>query len=284
MTGANKMLNNAFGRYDPTQATLYVYNLWKAYDGIPALNGLSLYMNKGEVLGLLGPNGSGKTTTIKIILGLLKKDEGIVNVLGYNIDKEPYEYKKLIGYVPESSTIPEYLNTYEFLYYMGRIRDISEPVLRPRIDALLTRFNLAEKKKALVTSLSKGMKQKLIFSSALLQEPKILFLDEPFIGIDPEGQFELKLIIKELMQNGCSVLLSTHLLDLAERFCDRVAIVNKGRNVATGNLKELKELAHLGKDTTLEQIFLTLTKESKVQVETGPSEQKKRKFLGFLSR
>jgi ABC-2 type transport system ATP-binding protein len=101
------MLNNIFEKYDPIFAALYVYNLWKAYDGVPVLNGLSLYMNKGEVLGLIGPNGSGKTTTIKIILGLVKKDQGAVNVVGYDIDKEAYKYKSYLGYLPEAATIPE---------------------------------------------------------------------------------------------------------------------------------------------------------------------------------
>lgn len=278
------MLNSAFEKYDPTEATLYIYNLWKAYDGIPALNSLSLYMKKGEVLGLLGPNGSGKTTTIKIVLGLLRKDQGAVNVLGFDIDKEPYLYKRFIGYVPESSTIPEYLTAYEFLYYIGRIRNISETALKARIDQLIKEFNLIDKKKSLVTSLSKGMKQKLVFSSALLEDPRILFLDEPFVGIDPEGQFELKSIIKELVQNGCSVLLSTHLLDLAERFCDRVAIINKGKNIVSGNLQELKDLAHAGKDTTLEQLFLALTKESMTQEGVESPSSKKKGFFSYFRR
>jgi ABC-2 type transport system ATP-binding protein len=278
------MLNNVFEKYDPTFATLYVYNLWKSYDGVPALNGLSLYMNKGEVLGLIGPNGSGKTTTIKIILGLVKKDQGAVNVVGYDIDKEVSKYKSYLGYVPEAANIPEYLNSYEFLYYVGRIRNIPEDVLRKRIDELFSKFNLFEKKKSLITSLSKGMKQKLVFSSTLLEDPKILFLDEPFIGIDPEGQFELKSMIKELVKSGCSVLLSTHLLDLAERFCDRVAIISRGKNVATGNLQELKDLAHAGKDTTLEQLFLSLTRESLVQEKTESPLKQKKSFLSRLIR
>ncbi|MGQ9781939.1 MAG: ABC transporter ATP-binding protein [Nitrososphaeria archaeon] len=278
------MLNSAFEKYDPNLATLYVYNLWKAYDGVPALNGLSLYMNRGEVLGLLGPNGSGKTTTIKIVLGLLKKDQGVVYVLGYDIDKDPYSYKKWIGYVPETSAIPEYLTAYEFLYYVGRIRNIPVEILKQRINVLIKEFDLADKRKSLVTSLSKGMKQKLVFSSALLGEPKILFLDEPFVGIDPEGQYELKSMMKGLVQNGCSILLSTHLLDLAERFCDRVAIISKGRNIVSGNLQELKDLAHAGKDATLEQLFLTLTKESLSQEGVELERAKKRGFFGFFRR
>ncbi len=278
------MLDSTFEKYDPNRATLYVYNLWKAYDGVPALNGLSLYMNRGEVLGLLGPNGSGKTTTIKIVLGLLKKDRGVVNVLGYDIDKDPYSYKRWIGYVPETSAIPEYLTAYEFLYYVGRIRYMPGEALKRRIDFLLEEFDLSDKRKNLVTSLSKGMKQKLVFSSALLEEPKVLFLDEPFIGIDPEGQYELKSMLKGLVQEGCSILLSTHLLDLAERFCDRVAIISKGRNIVSGNLQELKDIAHAGKDTTLEQLFLTLTRESSSQGGVELEGAKKKGFFSLFKR
>lgn len=277
------MLGDAFKGYDNKQATLYMYNIWKSYDDVEALNGLSLYMKRGEILGLLGPNGSGKTTTIKIILGLTKKDEGIVNVLGYNLEQDPINYKRYLGYVPETSTPPEYLTAYEFLYYVGRIRNIPEEMLRKRIDYLLDRFKLMTKKKDLVTSLSKGMKQKLVFSSALLEEPRILLLDEPLIGIDPEGQYELKSKIVELVQNGCSVLLSTHLLDLAEKFCDRVAIISNGKNLATGSLQELKELAHASNDSTLEQLFLSLTKES-VSQESIKTPSKGNRIFGIFRR
>jgi len=133
--------------------------------------------------------------------------------------------------------------------------------LKDRIEELLKMFRLEDKKRELLISLSKGMKQKLAFSSSLICEPKLLLLDEPFIGVDPEGQYEIKFVLKRLSEEGCAILFSTHLLDLAERFCDRVAIISKGKNVATGDLEHLKQRASLGKDTTLEQIFLTLTKE-----------------------
>ncbi|MCX8189514.1 MAG: ABC transporter ATP-binding protein [Nitrososphaeria archaeon] len=255
------MLNDAFNKYDPSQVSLYVYDVWKTYNGVKALNGISLYVKRGEILGLIGPNGSGKTTTIKIILGLIKKDKGVVNVLGYDIDKEPFKYKQFVGYVPEAALIPEYLTAYEFLYYVGRIKNVPGDVLKDKIDSFISLFGLMDKKKDLIISLSKGMKQKLIFLSSIIYEPKLLLLDEPFIGLDPEGQYEIKSILKELSESGCSILLSTHLLDFAERFCDRVAIINKGKNIATGDLEYLKKRASLGEDTTLEQIFLTLTKE-----------------------
>jgi len=272
------MSDEIFNKYDPLQATLYVYDVWKAYDGVQALNGVSLYVRKGEILGLIGPNGSGKTTTIKIILGLIKKDRGLVNVLGYDIDKNPFEYKQFIGYVPETAALPEYLTAYEFLYYVGRIRGVQDSVLKDRIEDLLKMFHLEDKKRELLISLSKGMKQKLAFSSSLICEPKLLLLDEPFIGVDPEGQYEIKSVLKRLSEEGCSILLSTHLLDLAERFCDRVAIISKGKNVATGDLEHLKQRASLGKDTTLEQIFLTLTKEG----ESGLADNRRADYKRFF--
>lgn len=271
------MFDDTFDKYDPSQATLYVYDVWKAYDGVPALNGVSIYVKKGEILGLIGPNGSGKTTTIKIILGLLKKDRGVVNVLGYDINKEPFKYKQFIGYVPEAAVIPEYLTAYEFLYYVGRIRTVSENVLKDKIEDFMKLLGLIDKKKELIVSLSKGMKQKLIFLSSLICEPKLLLLDEPFIGIDPEGQYEIKSILKGLSENGCSILLSTHLLDFAERFCDRVAIINKGKNIATGDLEHLKQRVSLGEDTTLEQIFLTLTKDQSGVKDNRMFEEKERR-------
>ncbi|MGB9727874.1 MAG: ABC transporter ATP-binding protein [Nitrososphaeria archaeon] len=259
------MSDEIFSEYDPLHAALYVYDVWKAYDGVPALSGLSLYVRKDEILGLIGPNGSGKTTTIKIILGLIKKDRGVVNVLGYDIDKNPIEYKQFIGYVPEAATLPEYLTAYEFLYYVGRIRGVPEKILKDRIEYLLKMFHLEDKKRELLISLSKGMKQKLAFSSSLICEPKLLLLDEPFIGVDPEGQYEIKSFLKRLSGEGCSILLSTHLLDFAERFCDRVAIISRGKNVATGDLEHLKQRVSREKNTTLEQIFLTLTKEREME-------------------
>ncbi len=271
------LFDDTFDRYDPSQAILYVYDVWKAYDSVSALNGISLYVKKGEILGLIGPNGSGKTTTIKIILGLLKKDRGIVNVLGYDIDKEPFKYKQFIGYVPEAAVIPEYLTAYEFLYYFGRIRAVPENVLKDKIEGFMKLLGLIDKKKELIVSLSKGMKQKLIFLSSLICEPKLLLLDEPFIGIDPEGQYEIKSILKGLSEKGCSILLSTHLLDFAERFCDRVAIINKGKNIATGDLEHLKQRVSLGEDTTLEQIFLTLTKDQPGVKDNRMVEEKERR-------
>jgi len=275
------MSDEIFNKYDPLQAALYVYDVWKAYDGVQALNGVSLYVRKGEILGLIGPNGSGKTTTIKIILGLIKKDRGLVNVLGYDIDKNPFEYKQFIGYVPETAALPEYLTAYEFLYYVGRIRGVQDSVLKDRIEDLLKMFHLEDKKRELLISLSKGMKQKLAFSSSLICEPKLLLLDEPFIGVDPEGQYEIKSVLKRLSEEGCSILLSTHLLDLAERFCDRVAIISKGKNVATGDLEHLKQRASLGKDTTLEQIFLTLTREGESELADNRRADDKRFFKLF---
>jgi len=278
------MFSDTFSEYDPSQATLYVYDVWKAYDGVPALNGLSLYLKRGEILGLIGPNGSGKTTTIKIILGLLKKDRGVVNVLGYDIEREPFKYKQFVGYVPEAAALPEYLTSYEFLYYVGRVRGVPEGVLKDRVEGLLKMFGLSDKKRELIISLSKGMKQKLVFSSSLLCEPRLLLLDEPFIGIDPEGQYEIKSVLKELSENGCSILLSTHLLDFAERFCDRVAIISRGKNVATGSLEHLKRRASLGEDTTLEQIFLALTREGEKGAAGGEGVSHKKGFFRIFSR
>lgn len=240
-------------------------DVWKSYNGIQALRGLNLEVRKGEIFGLLGPNGAGKTTTLKIIVGLLRVDKGVVKVYGVDIFKEPYEYKRLIGYVPESVSLPDYLTVEEFLIYSGKIRDVSAKHIRERIDHLIDLFELEDKRRSLIVSLSKGMRQKVAIASALIHDPDLLILDEPFIGIDPMGQHLLKELFNERVKDGKTVFISTHMLDTAERLCDRVAIIYRGQNVASGDLKILKQLSRTGENATLEEVFLKLIEEAEGQ-------------------
>ncbi|MBS7641642.1 ABC transporter ATP-binding protein [Candidatus Bathyarchaeota archaeon] len=240
-------------------------DVWKSYNGIQALRGLNLEVRKGEIFGLIGPNGAGKTTTLKIIVGLLKMDRGLVKVNGVDIYEKPYEYKKLIGYVPESVSLPDYLTVEEFLIYSGKIRGVSTKHIRERIDHLTNLFELEDKRRSLIVSLSKGMRQKVAIASALIHDPDLLILDEPFIGIDPMGQHLLKELFSERVKDGKTVFISTHMLDTAERLCDRVAIIYKGQNVASGDLKILKQLSRTGENATLEEVFLKLIEEAEVK-------------------
>jgi ABC-2 type transport system ATP-binding protein len=242
--------------------TIDVQQLWKSYDGKPALQGLFLNAFGGEIVGLIGPNGAGKTTTLKILVGLLRPDYGLVRVNGHDVLADPVGYKRDIGYMPESPTLPEYLTPTEFLGYVGRIRNLPRERIAMRISELLASLDLAPKADETIASLSKGMKAKLAFAAAILHEPSILILDEPLIGIDPAGQHLLKERLAALARAGGTVLVSTHQLDTAERLCRRVAIVHHGRTVATGDLASLRAQAQTGEQGSLEEIFLRLTQEA----------------------
>jgi len=246
---------------------LEIHDLWKAYDEAQALRGLNLEVRRGEIFGLIGPNGAGKTTSLKIIVGLLNMDKGIIKVNGIDITEEPYEYKRLIGYVPESVALPEYLTLEEFLIYSGKIREMSNDKIKERMNFFLRIFELEDKKKSLILSLSRGMKQKTAMAAALLHDPVLLILDEPLVGIDPMGQHKIKEIFSERVKEGKTVFISTHMLDTAERMCDRVAVIHKGIRIASGNLNSLRRLSEEGGNATLEEVFLKLTEE-KAEEET----------------
>ena len=239
-----------------------VQQLWKSYDRKPALQGLSLDAREGEIFGLIGPNGAGKTTTLKILVGLLRPDIGVVRVKGNDVLADPVSYKADIGYMPEAPTLPEYLTPGEFLGYVGRIRNLPRDRISSRTHELLAMLDLTGKADDTIASLSKGMKAKLAFAAAIIHEPSILILDEPLIGIDPAGQHLLKDRLVASARAGGTILVSTHQLDTAERLCTRVAIVNHGKNVVTGDLASLREAAHTGERGSLEEIFLHLTQET----------------------
>src|SRR5437660_11639066 len=247
---------------DPMALAIDVQQLWKSYDGKPALQGLSLDAREGEIFGLIGPNGAGKTTTLKILVGLLRPDIGVVRVKGNDVLADPVSYKADIGYMPEAPTLPEYLTPGEFLGYVGRIRNLPRDRIASRTNELLAMLDLTGKADDTIASLSKGMKAKLAFAAAIIHEPSILILDEPLIGIDPAGQHLLKERLMGIARAGGTVLVSTHQLDTAERLCDRVAIVNHGRNVATGSLESLRASVDTGEHASLEEIFLRLTQEA----------------------
>ena len=258
-------------------------DVWKSYDGTQALRRLNLEVYKGEIFGLLGPNGAGKTTALKIIVGLLKMDKGIVKVNGIDVSEEPYEYKKLIGYVPETVSLPDYLTVEEFLIYSGKIREVPNEQIKERMNYFIRLFELGEKRKSLIISLSRGMRQKVAIASALIHDPDLLILDEPFIGIDPMGQHIIKDLFNERVKDGKTIFVSTHMLDTAERLCNRVAIIHKGQNVASGDLKNLQQLSRSGENATLEEVFLRLTEEAEKQVIEG-EEARRKGFFNLLRR
>jgi len=269
-------------------AIMQLTNVWKAYDEVQALSGLDLEVLRGENFGLVGPNGAGKTTCLKIIVGLLKMDKGLINVNGLDPAENPYGYKRSIGYVPESVSLPDYLTVEEFLIYSGKIRGIPNELIRQRIDSYLRIFDLEDKRKSLILVLSRGMRQKAAMASALMHDPDLLILDEPLIGIDPAGQHSIKELFNAKIKENKTIFLSTHMLDTAERMCNRVAIIHKGRNVATGDLKQLRSFSETGENATLEEVFLKLTEETGTATLKEQSEDQikkaRRGFFGTFRR
>lgn len=261
---------------------LELSDVWKAYDEVKALIGLNLEINRGEMFGLVGPNGAGKTTALKIIVGLLRMDRGSVRVHGVDIKEEPYTYKSFIGYVPEAVSLPEYLTVEEFLTYSGKLRRVPNEQLKERIKFYLNTFDLENKRKTLILLLSRGMKQKAAMASALIHDPDLLMLDEPLVGIDPAGQHRIKQLFNERVKDNKTVFISTHMLDTAEKMCDRVAVIHKGRNVATGTLENLRKLSKMEEHATLEEVFLKLTEEEAEQATTERQKlPKRRKRFSF---
>jgi ABC-2 type transport system ATP-binding protein len=238
---------------------IVVDHLTKKYGELVALNDVSLAVRSGEIVGLLGPNGAGKSTMMKIIVGILKPSSGTVKVSGFDIVKDPEKAKRMVGYLPENPSLYTSLTVTEFLSFVGKIRGVEDGLLQSRIDASLKTFSLEEKAKALLGSLSKGMKQKVALIAATLHEPDVLVLDEPLTALDPKTQVFVNNWIASQGRAGTTVLLSTHNLEIVQDYATQIAIIDRGIIVAMGGLQSLRTLADAGKDARLEEIFLKLT-------------------------
>jgi len=239
-------------------AAIETFDLTKKFGEFVAVDGLNLNVKEGEIFGLLGPNGAGKSTTIKMLIGLLKPSGGRITILG---NDNLMDYKGRTGYLPESPALYEYLTIKEFLTFIGRIKKVEKNVLDEKIREITHTFSLEEKLKSYIGSLSHGMRQKVAISAALLADPKVLLLDEPLTGLDPKSQRDFKDIIREKAKDHSSILLSTHILDVAERLCTSVGIFNKGKLLATGTLDDLRSLSESSSSSTLEDVFIKLTEE-----------------------
>ncbi|MCS7118366.1 MAG: ABC transporter ATP-binding protein [Thaumarchaeota archaeon] len=234
-----------------------VKDLWKSFEGEPAVRGLSLEVEPGTIHGLLGLNGAGKTTTIKCIVGLLKPDRGEISVAGRSVTAD-ISYKSLIGYLPENPSLPEYLTVEEFLVFVSRLRGLEGLRLKSSVSEVTELFGLSRYLDKLIFGLSKGLKQRVAFASAIVNDPLVLILDEPFNGLDPEAQSIAKSKMREVSKRGGSVLVSTHLLDTIERVCDFATIIHEGKDRASGTVEELKRLAGLQLSASLEDAFLRI--------------------------
>jgi ABC-2 type transport system ATP-binding protein len=230
----------------------------KRYGDVTAVDYLDLDVRKGEILGLLGPNGSGKSTTIKMILGLVKPDSGSVNVLGINVEDDPVSVKRKVGYVPESPRVYEFLTGLEFLDFTGDVYEMRIEEKKKRIEEFLKALDLEGREGDMIGSYSEGMKQKVVIISAIMHRPELLLLDEPLSGLDPRSARIVKDLLHEMASQGVTTIMSTHILEIAQAMCDRIAIMYNGRMSALGTMKELRQKAMMP-DSGLEDIFLKLT-------------------------
>ena len=214
--------------------------LTKRYGSLTAVNGLNLEIREGEVFGLLGPNGAGKTTTILMLLGLTEPSEGKATISGFNCTREPIAVKRIVGYMPDNVGFYGDMTGRENLRFTGALNGVSKEETEKRIDSLITRVGLQHAADRRVSTYSRGMKQRLGIADVLMKDPKVVILDEPTLGIDPEGIHELMVLIRQLAEeDGRTVLLSSHQLYQVQQICDRVGIFVKGSLIACGNLEEL---------------------------------------------
>jgi ABC-2 type transport system ATP-binding protein len=230
----------------------------KRYGEILAVDGIDLNIRPGEIFGLLGPNGSGKSTTMKMLLGLVTPDSGSVNVLGINVEENPVKVKQLLGYVPESARLYEFLTGIEYLDFVGDVYGMSTGDKKTRIDDYLKALQLEGRESDMISSYSEGMKQKIALISAFLHRPRLLILDEPLSGLDPRSARIIKDFLHELKAQGVTTIMSTHVLEIAEALCDRIGIMYQGKLLALGTMNELRQMAKLP-SSGLEDIFLKLT-------------------------
>jgi ABC-2 type transport system ATP-binding protein len=235
---------------------IQIDNLFKANGEKQALRGISFTAQPGEILGFLGPNGAGKSTTVKILTGLLQPDGGSAQVANFDVVREPIDAKRRIGYVPETGAIYESLTAYEYLELVANLQKLAPEVYRKRIDEFLDLFGLADEAQNQIAGFSKGMRQKILISAALLHNPPVLLFDEPLNGIDANSAMVFKELLRKLSQQGKTILFCSHILEVVERLCTRLVIIDKGRLVAEGTTEAI---ARQTKASSLEQAFSQLT-------------------------
>ena len=237
-----------------------IKNVSKSYvKGKKTLDNLNLEIKNGEIFGFLGPNGAGKTTTIKIITGILDADEGDVLIDGKSITDSPLEAKKNFGFVPDNPDMFLKLKGIEYLNFMADVYEVSTEKRKEKIEELTKKFEIYNELNNPIQSYSHGMRQKIVICGALLSEPKNWILDEPMTGLDPKSSYDLKEMMREHAKSGKTVFFSTHILEVAEKLCDRVGIINKGKLVFVGTLDEMKE--RFKENGSLEELFLEITEE-----------------------
>ncbi len=256
-----------------TSPAICVRNLQKRYGDKMVLQGIDLAVGRGEVLGYIGPNGAGKTTTVKILTGMLGGFDGSARVCGLDVAADPLAVKRRIGYVPEAGALYEALTPMEFLSLCGRLFGLPDDALRHKSIELLRLFELDGQRDERMTTFSKGMKQKVLITAGLIHNPEVIFLDEPLSGLDANSTVVVKELIRRLSAAGRTVFYCSHMMDVVERVCDRIVIIDQGRIVADGTFESLQAGRQ---DASLERIFTQLTS-------AGGHEATARRFVEIIS-
>lgn len=221
----------------------------------PAVDNLSLEVNSGEIFGFLGPNGAGKSTTIKMLTGILKADSGNIQIDGISLKEHPLKAKARIAYVPDNHESYETLKGIEYLNFIGTVYRVPKKELNERIEKYAKDFEIFDVLGNLISSYSHGMKQKIMIVASLIHQPSVWILDEPLTGLDPQSAYKLKQYMREYADSGKTVFFSSHVIEVVEKLCDRIAIINKGKLIAVDTLDNIRASA----DVSLEELFLTLT-------------------------
>jgi ABC-2 type transport system ATP-binding protein len=237
---------------------LSLRSLKRAFGSTRAVDGVDLEVNHGEIMGLLGPNGSGKSTTMKMVLGILRPDQGGISVSGSDVTQNSSEAKRQIGYVPETPQLYEFLTGLEYLDFVAQMYGIKPEARKERIYQFLGALELTGHENEMISGYSQGMKQKVAITAALIHRPRLLVLDEALNGLDPRSAKLLKDLLRSLAVEGVGILFSTHVLEIAQALCDRVAIMYRGQIIAEGTVGELRKQAGLT-GSTLEEVFLKIT-------------------------
>ena len=231
---------------------LNISHLTKTYGEKKAVDDLSLHIAPGEIYGFIGHNGAGKTTLLKSVVGILQFDSGEITINGHSVRDEPLECKKLLAYIPDNPDLYEFMTGIQFLNFIADIFEVPADVRRERIDRYAGIFELSGDLASPVSAYSHGMKQKLAVISALLHDPKLIIMDEPFVGLDPKASHTLKEIMRDICDAGGAIFFSTHVLEVAEKLCDKIAIIRNGVLIRSGTMEEVKG------DDSLEDVFLEL--------------------------
>ncbi len=234
---------------------LRIEHLTKSYGEKKAVDDLTLHILPGEIYGFIGHNGAGKTTTIKSVVGIQNWDSGDIFINGVNIKDDPIGCKKITAYIPDNPDLYEFMSGVQYLSFIGSIFGIRQDEMKERIEKYADLFEIKNDLGDAIGQYSHGMKQKLAIISALIHEPKLVVLDEPFVGLDPKASHILKGIMREICDKGGSIFFSTHVLEVAEKLCDKVAIIKNGKLVRSGTMEEVRG------DESLEEVFLGLVEE-----------------------